>query len=73
MFTADYKERLPEDKGKVIVEKGTYLGRSQYDKDCCWECYEFSGSFFISLNGEGSAVWLVDKEDVDLYNEVSSS
>ena len=56
-----------------IIDEGVYLGRSHYQKDTCWACYEYQGNFYISLNWEVTDMWEADAEDIENYNEVPVS
>lgn len=66
-------EKVSVSLGKSIVENGIVLGRSRYEKDCCWGCYQYKDKFYISLNGWSDSVWEADREDIDNYIDVGTS
>lgn len=61
---------ISEIEGLEIINYGKYLGRSDYEKDCCWACYQYNEKYYISLNSESDSVYYADKADIELYNEV---
>lgn len=63
----DFTERLSPRDASVVLDCGTYLGKSVGIKDCYWSGYCFDGRFYLSLNDED--VWEVANDDLALYME----
>lgn len=61
----DFKSALGYQAAKVVREFGTYLGKSENEKDCYWAAYELDRKFFLALNDED--VWEVSRSDMKIY------
>lgn len=57
MAFPDYKERLPKEEGKIIIDSGKRLGESEHMKDTYWSGYEHNGKYYITLNDDNETVW----------------
>lgn len=63
-------KKIKESVARQVVDNGKFLGRSHYEKDCYWACYEYKEKYYISLNDDCDSMWEADSEDIDNYNEV---
>lgn len=60
---------VPETFTQKQKDKLIFLGRSHYDKDCCWNVWDLEGETYIELN-HYQEYWHVRFTSRELYIDV---